>query len=252
MKQSKISNKKDKADYRNELFDFIVANGFECYVALCIDYPENNLFCGQVGEIEHVIIEEPDTDSYLVTFIDYKHRKQEEITQCLVKKEHLLPLFCFDPNTYEESIQEEDEEEGIMSINTIRNKWEELEFDIISTQNLVPHTKSETRFQVGELVTIQFDFEQTTKNDEIFIIQAGQIGIISDIKKDDCVEITFWTIPFGRLARVKKDFSFSSPSSPCFARQRDFNPFIYAINSWERKISIHKDFLFPLYCERLK
>lgn len=48
--------------YRNALFDRLVNSGIECYVALRKDFIKNNyfhhnLFCGQVGEIENVILE---------------------------------------------------------------------------------------------------------------------------------------------------------------------------------------------------
>ena len=83
---------------------------------------------------------------------------------------------------------------------------------------LKPHKKVETRFEIGQLVTIQFDFNQTmsNSNNETFTItiQAGQIGIISkthalDTTLDnDCVEVTFWSMSLGKLIKKAKNLVF--------------------------------------------
>ena len=230
---------------RNELLDCIVKSGIECYTALLIDIvidPANHLFCGQVGKIENVILDKEDQDCYLLTFIDYK-KGQNEFAQCLVKKETLLPLFCFDPETYEKYKKPEQE----TSINELRNRWQSCKFEVTSKLELARHKKSENQFQVGQLVTIEVDFEQKTNN-ESFFIQAGQIGILSKVfRNTDSVEVTFWSIPFGLLALTRKDFLSSSRNL-----LPKHNPLRYATSSWERKIRICKDYLFPLYVENLR
>lgn len=50
---------------------------------------------------------------------------------------------------------------------------------VILDRNLASHKKSKTQFQVCQLVTIQFDFEQNTSDNQSFTIQTGQTGIIS-------------------------------------------------------------------------
>jgi hypothetical protein len=100
MEKSQPLSKKAKADYRNKLFDRIVNSRLFCYTALLIDNLETPLFCDQVGEIENVMIDEEDKDSYLLTFIDFK-KGENEFAPCLVKKEHVLLLFSFDPALYE-------------------------------------------------------------------------------------------------------------------------------------------------------
>jgi hypothetical protein len=135
----------------------------EFYVALLIDYssvdflppqgPLQKLFCGNVGEIKHVIMKEAHKECYAVAFNDYSNN-EEEFTERIVNKKHLLPLFCFDPATYEQIItkpKEEKEEkefflEGNISINSIRDMWETLNVDIISNNTLKRHKKVETRF----------------------------------------------------------------------------------------------------------
>ena len=134
-----------------------------------------------------------------------------------------------------------------ITINEIRDKWEIEDFPVIQNSAIKQHTKFTTRFRRGQLVTVQFDFEQKVKINEnetaTYIIQAGQTGIISDYINSNILEVTFWAIPFVLLALERKDFVSSPPKD---------NPFSYAINSWKRKIFIHKDFLFPLYCKDLQ
>ena len=77
MEKSKSLNKKDKADQRNEIFDRIVNSGLFCYAALLIDNLDVPLFCGQVGQIEDVMLDEKDKDSYLLTFIDFENGENE-------------------------------------------------------------------------------------------------------------------------------------------------------------------------------
>ena len=126
-----INSPEFKTVYRNELFDRIVATGMEFYVALLIDNPPydplNNLFCGNVGEInDDVIMEGTNKDCYYVAFIDCNN-KEENFAEGVVNKKCLLPLFCFDPATYEkiETISQENEIllEGNMNIKSIRDQW---------------------------------------------------------------------------------------------------------------------------------
>lgn len=254
-----VENVEFRETHRNELFDRIVYSGMSCYAALRKDFfKENyfryNLFCGQVGEIENVISQK-NKKCYLVTFTDYKNN-ENEYAHCLIEKKDLLPLFCFDPITYEKinTIHNKYSEEPKilqkdvpMTIQKIRDEWEEQDFSVsLNDKKLKKHNKSETRFNRGQLVTVVFDFKPKgeTNEKESFLIQAGQVGIISNDKKNkNFVEVIFWSIPFGLLALKGENFV-SAPQKFDLSR--------YAINSWERKISIHKDYLFPLYCEELK
>ena len=129
---------------------------------------------------------------------------------------------------------------------------------LFQNSNLRDIKKLENRFQIGQLVTIEVYFQQKTNN-KSFVIQAGQTGIISKDKIDDddnVVEVTFWSIPFGLLALIREGFLSSSlPSTPTASLpstlKADFNPLSYATSFWERKISINKNYLLPLYVENL-
>lgn len=240
-----------KKKYRDALFDSIVNSEFFCYAALRVDYSEENLFCGQVGEIQRVMIDDTHKDSYYLIFTDYQNN-EKQFAYCFVKKEHLFPLFYLDPNKDKEikTTVEENENRDTITLKQIRDNWEKFDVsDILnsSTSQLLRHNKVSTRFQVGQLVTIQINFEQKVSDNETFIIQAGQIGIISrsdDLKDDnDAVEVIFCSIPFGELVREKEELVslFSSSDSDSFAK-----------NFWKKKIHIDKDFLFPLYFEKLE
>lgn len=246
-------NKNKTENNRNKLFDYLVNTKIFCYAALLVDYPEKNLFCGQIGEIESVIIDEKDKDSYLLTFIDYDHEKQG-FAYCLVKKKHLLPLFSFDPTKYEKIEVIHDADENILkknekiTINEIRNRWEELPGGLNSStsDDLIKHETISMRFEIGRLVTIEVDIEQKLSNNESFAIQAGQIGIISDSLKTNGVEVTFWSMPFPELAVRRKELVEKRVSlSP------NQNLESYATSSWKRTINIDENLLFPLYCEQL-
>lgn len=138
----------------------------EFYVVLLIDNPPDdpldNLFCGNVGEIDDVLIDEKYKKCFNVLFIDYK-KNDIDFSQCMVNNAYLLPLFCFDPMTYNKIIPEPGEEETNLpkenfSINAIREQWEKFNFDAIKNNTLRNHKKMKTQFKVGKLVTIQFDF----------------------------------------------------------------------------------------------
>src|SRR6476646_271263 len=203
MKKSKLLSKKDKADSKNELFDRIVNSGFFCYAALLIDNLEIPLFSGQVGEIQDVMIDEKHKNSYLVAFIDFENG-ENEFAYCYIKKEHLLPLFSFNSAVYENIITtttfERKKNQAPMTLKQVQDKWKELEVYASSNLELAPHKKFPPRFPVGQLVTVQVDI--FTEN---CTIQAGQTGIISDIKENDMVEVTFWSIPFGTLTLERNE-----------------------------------------------
>jgi hypothetical protein len=241
-------NKRDKRENnRNKLFDYLVNTKTFCYAALLVDYPAKNLFCGQIGEIESVILDdEKDQDSYLLTFIDYDHEKQR-FAHGLVKKKHLLPLFSFDPIKYDQIEVVHDANEKI-TINEIRNRWEELPGGLNSStsDDLIKHQTASMRFEIGRLVTVQVDIEQKLSNNESFTIQAGQIGIISDSLKTNGVEVTFWSMPFPELAVRRKELVEKRTSLPL---NQDLES--YAPRSWTKTINIDENLLFPLYCEQL-
>lgn len=268
--QIDIFSKERKEKIRDELFDRIVNSGINCYVALRQDFVKENyfhynLFCGQVAEIENVILEK-NKKWYSLSFKDYKNN-ENEYAHCLIEKKDLLPLFCFHPDYYKtiETKHDKDEEDSIelnkeedpielneidkITIHEIRNIWEEKDFNISQNdKKLSKHTKLRSRFKRGHLVTVLVDFkkeDETDENEDVIEIQAGQVGIISNDKKNknNLVEVTFWSIPFGRLPFARKKLV----SSPAKSK-----PSNYAINPWEIQISIHKDYLFPLYFEELK
>ena len=193
----------------------------EFYVALLIDNPPddplNNLFCGNVGEINNDVFMENDTEGnkycYKVEFID-GNNKEEIFSECVVNKEYLLPLFSFSPATYEKIDIIPRENDTLLpekkNINSIRELWEKNEVHTILTLQLKPHKKSKNRFEMGQLVTIQFDFNQETSNNQTFTIQAGQIGIISKTYAldptlhTDCVEVTFCVNVFRKIHTKKQ------------------------------------------------
>jgi len=249
-KTTDITNKKSiTKNVRDEIFDSIVNSGIECYAALRTDIlmPTIHLFRGQVGKIERVILEAENQHCYLVIFLDY-NKNRDEFYRCLVEKENLLPLFCFDPDIYNEYKNTEE----TPSINQIRDNWEVLKFDVTPKLQLLLHKRVSTRFRIGQLVTIEVDFEQKTDAEPPFVIQAGQTGIISASISDDVVEVTFWSMPFGLLAVIREGFLSSSlPSTSASSLEANFDPLSYATSSWKRKIFIDKNFLFPLYVENL-
>lgn len=245
--EKSLREKAEPQKIRNDAFDSIVNTGIECHVALrvdVIDKPTNrHLFCGQVGKIENVDLSDSYEDHYLVTFIDYK-KDHDEFARCFVKKKDLLPLFCFAPDIYR-NYKRRDQ---TLSINQIRDSWELFQFDVAPQSELTSHKKVSTRFKIGRLVTIQVNFQQELSDGTSFTIQAGQTGVISQLKDTDYVEVTFWSIPFGILAVTRKKLV--SSSLPSFL-ENNFDPLNSANSSWKKKISIHKDFLFPLYVQNL-
>lgn len=243
-----LADLQSKTDFRNELFDRLVVSEMELYVALLIDNPpndpQNNLFCGNVGEINPVVMEGTVKDYYDVSFINYKDN-EDEFSRCCVNKKNLLPLFCFNPMTYDTIITERGEQERNLpdrqfSISEIREQWEKLNFDIISNNTLKNHKRVDTRFEVGKLVTVQFDFQQQVRDStENLIIQAGQVGIISKTENLNInyVEVTFFSMSFAELVyKRKKLVSLDIPTN----------------SSWRKKICIDKNYLFPLYAEQLQ
>jgi hypothetical protein len=236
-----------KKDYRNRLLDAMFDSRIVKYAALLKDESEQNLFCGQVGEVQAVTIaNNPEKDCCFLTFIDFDN-DEHYITNCVVKKENLLPLFSFDPTRYEQTKVKLNGQlgEDNYTIKKIRDYWDESEVHEISKEKLKNHSRSDTRFEIGQLVTVEFDVKQNLPNNGDFIIQAGQTGIISKKFKNtdfvtdntDLVEVTFWSMPFGLLALEKKKL-FKSP-----------NRFRYSF--WEKKIRINKNYLLPLYVENL-
>ena len=268
--QQRINFQEEKQDFRNELFEFIVNSNVVYYAALLIDIPEENLFCGQIGEIQRVILDEDtEKNSYFLTFIDFENG-QNEIIDCVVKKQDLLPLFSFDP-TQDKEIRTTFEKET-KTLKEVRDLWERNDVHNISTEQLKPHNKSETRFEIGQLVTVEVDVQQRVLNSEAFIIQAGQTGIISnDITTNpdidiDSVEITFWSMPFGILALNRNELI--PPKGEQFGPQANpnnggdssdtnstdsdsFDPERFADSPWKKTIRIKKNYVFPLYCEAL-
>lgn len=249
--------KTEKILLRNELFDRIVNSVDSRYVALRKDFLDDfkkKLFCGQIGIIEDVILGEKTNKYCSVVFPNYANNERP-FYQCLIEKHYLLPLFEFDPQTYRETETIAGQNEKILekkglrnlTLDEIRHEWETAEFDVIQNTGLKKHNQYKNRFKRGRLVTIQFDFTQGTDDGRTFNIQAGQIGIISNEKRNNFVEVTFWTIPVGLLALERKNFVSWTQND----KQND-NPVNYAINLWKRKIVIHQDFLFPLYCEELE
>lgn len=184
-----LSADKQKLLFRNQLFNTIVNEENFWYAALIIDDEKNKLFCGQVCEIIHSF-QKNGIEYFLAVFPDFFNG--EEIVECLIEKNHVLPLFYFDPKFYEKQTQE------------ARNKWEEFKVHDISTSLLKPHKKSKIRFQITQLVTLQLDFEQKCEDNTSFFIQAGQVGVISKILDDANVEVTFRSIPLGILALEKE------------------------------------------------
>lgn len=104
-------------------------------------------------------------------------------------------------------------------------------------------------------------------NNEVVIIQASQTGIISkDSTKipdmgSDIVEVTFWSIPFGSLASERKELVSESllqnlangaSSLNTGSLEDSFDLESLVTSSWKKIIRIHKDYVFPLYCETLQ
>jgi hypothetical protein len=60
----------------------------------------------------------------------YHFNLVNEFSRILVKKEHLLPLFSFDPALYEDIITttafEEKKNQQPMTLKQVRNKWKKL------------------------------------------------------------------------------------------------------------------------------
>lgn len=258
-----------KKDYRNRLLDAMFDSRIVKYAALLKDESEQNLFCGQVGEVQAVTIaNNPEKDCCFLTFIDFDN-DEHYITNCVVKKENLLPLFSFDPTRYEQTKVKLNGQlgEDNYTIKKIRDYWDESEVHEISKEKLKNHSRSDTRFEIGQLVTVEIDFEQKMSNNEVVIIQAGQTGIISkdSIKipdmGSDIVEVTFWSIPFGSLASERKELVSESllqnlangaSSLNTGSLEDSFDLESLVTSSWKKIIRIHKDYVFPLYCETLQ
>lgn len=127
-----------------------------------------------------------------------------------------------------------------MTLKEVRNKWKKLQVHDISTLELATHKRSHSRFLVDQLVTIQVDFIT-----ESFTIQAGQTGIISDIKENDMsnmVDVTFWSMLFGTLALNREELISTSKNQILESSAENF---------WKKTVTIYKHYLFPLYCEDL-
>jgi hypothetical protein len=216
-----LSVQKQKPLFRNQLFDIFVDTEDFFFAALRIDDKKNKLFCGQVCEITDSF-EKNGLNCFLVVFTDFLNG--EEILECFIEKKHLLPLFDFNPKLYKEETQ------------NARTEWEKYEVHNISTLQIKPHKKVENRFEIGQLVTLQLDFEQNCDDNTKIDIQAGQVGVISKILDDANVEVTFRSIALGTLAQVVQVPELEN----------------FRVTDWEKKIHICKDFLFPLYCEALK
>ncbi len=237
----KISLSEDqKKSCRNLLFDLIIESGVS-FAALIKDYEKNNLFCGQVGEVTLTV----ETDTCLVTFINFQN-DQNEYNYGIIEKENLLPLFNYwqrENNNIKiilpidnENVNLITSEKEYLTIPEIRDKWEELKLHSAPSLPLIKHNKIDSRFDVGRLITIQFDVKQEFKDDELksFFIQAGEVGLISRIRRYDFVEVTFFPRVLGELA-VEADKLLASTIDP-----------------EEITIKIHKNFFFPLYCEYCK
>jgi hypothetical protein len=244
------STSRELEKYRNELFGFIINTGIYFHATLLVDYANENLVCGQVGEIQDVIIDKNENSYYLI-FTDFQST-EGPFAYCLVKKKHLLPLFYFDPKK-DENIEITMEVNGNKRTTTLEKTRNELEeaglVNILENSNngLINHSKALNRFQIGRLVTIQADFEQKVSDNESFTIQAGQVGIISGnvVNDNDAVEVTFFSMPLGELVRKQeKLLSFFANQNPDSFANKALKEKIY------KKIHIDKDFLFPLYCEK--
>jgi hypothetical protein len=211
-----LSANKHQLLFRNQLFNTIVNEKNFWYAALLIDDEKNKLFCGQVCEIINSF-QKNGIEYFLVVFTDFLN--EEEILECLIEKEHFLPLFYFDPPFYEKETQE------------ARNKWEEFKVHHISTLLLKPHKKSKIRFQITQLVTLQLDFEQKHEDNKSFFIQAGQVGVISKILDDANVEVTFRSIPLGILAVEKQMSVYTDVEN-------------LSITNWKKKFIFVKTFFY--------
>lgn len=253
-----------KKKLRNNLLDAMFDSGIVKYAALLKDESEKNLFCGQVGEVQDVTIaNNPEKNCCFLTFIDFDNNGHD-ITNCVVKKENLLPLFSFDPaQDGQISIKLKDQlGENIWTMKKIRDEWDKCEVHDISKEKLKNHTRSDTRFEIGQLVTVEIDFEQKMSNNEVFIIQAGQTGIISanTLNDENAVEVRFWSMPFGSLASERKELVpksvpqnlvnvASSSNTDSLEDSLDIDSLVDS--TWTKTIHIHKDHVFSLYCETL-
>lgn len=102
-----------------------------------------------------------------------------------------MPLFFFAPHEY---------------LSEVRKIRAEQENDRVQPDTLIlqPHRKSKSinRFTLNRLVTIQTDFKQVgeDKNQpKKIIVEAGQVGIISNITNDEYVEVLFRSLALGML-----------------------------------------------------
>ncbi len=222
-----------KKSSRSELIQQIINVGGEYHVAILRDDPKKRLFRGQVGQIQDVLLSK---EKFIYSFVIFKDYKEDDMEyfRDLIENDNLLPLFCSNDEFYNE--YSKPGENG--NINTLRENWDSAQFSFTPQLELLRHNKIKNRFKVGQLVTIEVDFEQMPQVNEkkSFIIQAGQVGIISKTKINDdknFVEVTFWAINFEVLATMKKDFL---PSSVLLSeKQAKFNRACYAFNPWEKK-----------------
>lgn len=245
-----------KKDYRKILLNAMFDSKIVKYAALLKDESEQNLFCGQVGQVQDVTIaNNPEEDCCFLKFIDFDN-DEDEIINCIVKKENLLPLFSLDPTAYEQTKVEVKGplRDKVCTIKEIRDDWDKYEVHEISNEQLKNHSRCDTRFEIGQLVTVEVNVKQELSNNESFSIQAGQTGIISkDSTKisnteNDLVEVTFWSMPFGSLASERKELV--SEFLPGNLDSSYVNSLV--TSPWKKIIRIHKNYVFPLYYEILQ
>lgn len=218
------------------IIEFYYLETFIVFVALTKDYIKKNepkLFHGQIGEIAFL----PDKESCWVKFYDYENQEHKLIHQLKLPKVDLLPLFFQNPlcNTKEikQKRQEFSDAQGVYL-----EKEEIKEKDILAI-----HRESDNRVKLNRIVAVGTDFNFPNENDTV-LIRAGQVGRISQILKNNLVEVSFKSLLLRQLISEIKNNDVDKLDSNNVDELDSFN-------NWSEKIIIHKDYLFYLYYKNL-
>ena len=212
-------------------FNIYYQNTRDLFVALTKDYIKDSepyLFCGQIGRVFFII----DKDTCFVIFEDYKSTESNVIHQLQMSKMDLFPLFFMDPNFNSKIVQEQRN-----SFVSYQKTFKKEDFEQNERPFLQSHKKSTNDLQVGQIITVGTDFikyslDENEANQDL--IQAGQVGRISKLKDDGLVEVIFECTAIVSLVQGILN-----------SRMTGYR------NGWKRVITIHQDYLFPLYYKNL-
>lgn len=218
------------------IIEFYYLENSIVFVALTKDYIKKNepkLFHGQIGKIAFL----PDKETCWVKFYDYEDQEHKLIHQLKLPKVDLFPLFFENP-LWDTKEMEQKRQEFSNTQNVYLEK-EEIEEKVI----LAIHRESDNRVSLNRIVTVGTDFNFTNENNTVFI-RAGQVGRISQIFKNNLVEVSFESLRLNQLISKIKNNNVDEIDSNDVDELDSFE-------NWSEKIIIHENYLVYLYYKNL-